>query len=77
MEKSEKNTSNVGKKISALVGLDAHKCSAIAFYIKVILQEAHASLRSLLGAMEAREACEREESGQTPRLGHRKRLPEW
>ena len=65
MKKSEKNTSNVGKKISALVGLDAHKCSAIAFCIKVILQEAHAPLRSILGAMEAREACEREESGQT------------
>ena len=46
-------------------GLDAHKCSAIAFYIKVILQEAHASLRSLLGAMEAREEDEREVSGQT------------
>ena len=72
MEKSEKNTSNVGKKIPALVASDAHKCSAIAFCIKVILQEAHASLRSLLMAMEDREACEREESGQTPRLGRRK-----
>ena len=46
-------------------GLDAHKCSAIAFCIKVILQEAHASLRSLLGAMEAREEDEEEESGLT------------
>ena len=53
------------RKISALVGLDAHKCSALAFCIKVILQEAHASLRSLLGAMEAREENEEEESGQT------------
>jgi len=72
IEKSEKNTSKVGEKIFALMGLDTHKCSALAFCIKVILQEAHASLRSLLGAMEAREACEREESGQTPRLGRRK-----
>ena len=77
IEKSEKNTSNVGKKIPALVASDAHKCSAIAFCIKVILQEAHASLRSLLGAMEAKEEDEEEESGQTPRLGRRKRLPEW
>ena len=37
MEKSEKNTTKVGEKISTLVGLDAHKCSVIAFCIKVIL----------------------------------------
>jgi len=65
IEKSEKNTTNVGEKISTLVGLDTHKCAAIAFCIKVILQEAHAPLRSILGAMEAREACEREVSGPT------------
>jgi len=53
IEKSEKNTTNVGEKIFALVGLYAHKCSAIAFCIKVILQEAHAPLRSLLRAVEA------------------------
>ena len=35
IEKSEKNTTKVGEKISALVGLDAHKCSALAFCIKV------------------------------------------
>ena len=28
MEKSEKNTTKVGEKISPLVGLDVHKCSA-------------------------------------------------
>ena len=65
IEKSEKNTTKVGEKISTLVGLDAHKCSAIAFCIKVILQEAHASLCSILGAMEAREEDEEEESGLT------------
>jgi len=36
IEKSEKNTTKIGEKISALVGLDAQKCAAIAFCIKVI-----------------------------------------
>jgi len=36
MEKSEKNTSKVGEKISTIVGLDVHKCSAIAFALKSI-----------------------------------------
>ena len=62
IEKSEKNTTKVGEKISALVGLDAHKCSALAFCIKV---KKLMLLSGILGAMEAREACEREESGQT------------
>ena len=30
MEKSEKNTSKVGEKISLLVGLDVHKCSLLS-----------------------------------------------
>ena len=42
-EKSEKNTTNIGKKISPLVGLDVHKCSAIAFALIY-----HAPLRSIL-----------------------------
>ena len=43
MEKSEKNTTNVGEKISPLVGLDVHKCSAIAFALIY-----HAPLHSIL-----------------------------
>jgi len=36
VEKSEKSTTKIGEKISALVELETHKCSAIAFCIKVI-----------------------------------------
>ena len=36
IEKSEKNTTKIEEKIAHLVGLDAHKCSALAFCIKVI-----------------------------------------
>jgi len=35
-EKSEKNTTKVGEMLSPLVGLDTHKCSAIAFALKSI-----------------------------------------
>ena len=51
MEKSEKNTSNVGEKISLLVGLDVHKCSAIAFTLKsnnFIQKTHHAPLYRIL-----------------------------
>ncbi|MCD6214317.1 MAG: IS200/IS605 family accessory protein TnpB-related protein [Candidatus Desulfofervidus sp.] len=35
-ERSEAYTTKIGKKLSPLIGLDVHKCSAIAFCIKLI-----------------------------------------
>ena len=50
-EKSEKNTSKVGERISALVGLDVHKCSAIAFAIKSISYNLFRHLITLLSVV--------------------------
>jgi len=47
-EKSEKNTSKVGKKLSPLVGLDVHKCAAIAFCVKVMSSDRFKELMTLL-----------------------------
>jgi len=51
IEKSEKNTSKVGEKISILVGLDVHKCSAIAFAIKVLSYNLFKHLITLLSVV--------------------------
>ena len=50
-EKSEKNTSKVGEKISTLVGLDIHKCSAIAFAVKSISYDLFKKLITLLSVV--------------------------
>ena len=54
-EKSEKNTTKVGEKISALVGLDVHKCSAIAFAIKVLSYNLFRHLMMLLSVASSNE----------------------
>jgi len=55
MEKSEKNTTNIGKKISPLVGLDVHKCSAIAFAVKSISRNLFRHLITLLSGVSSNE----------------------
>jgi len=50
-EKSEKNTTRVGEKISPLVGLDVHKCSAIAFALKSINYNLFRHLITLLSVV--------------------------
>ena len=50
-EKSEKNTSKVGEKISTLVGLDIHKCAAIAFAVKSISYDLFKKLITLLSVV--------------------------
>ncbi|MHC1636159.1 MAG: hypothetical protein ACXQTS_06030 [Candidatus Methanospirareceae archaeon] len=45
--KSEKDTTKVGKKISPLIGLDAHKCSVIAFCVNVISYDCFEELMTL------------------------------
>ena len=54
-EKSEKNTSKVGEKISTLVGLDVHKCSAIAFALKCISYNLFRKLITLLSVVSSDE----------------------
>ena len=51
MEKSEKNTSKVGEKISTIVGLDVHKSSAIAFALKSISYNLFRKLITLLSVV--------------------------
>jgi len=55
MEKSEKNTSKVGEKISTIVGLDVHKCSAIAFALKCISYNLFRKLITLLSVVSSDE----------------------
>ena len=55
MEKSEKNTSKVGEKISTIVGLDVHKCSAIAFALKCISYNLFRKLITLLSVVSSNE----------------------
>jgi len=55
MEKSEKNTSKVGEKISTIVGLDVHKCSAIAFAVKSISYNLFRKLITLLSVVTSNE----------------------
>ena len=55
VEKSEKNTSKVGKKISPIVGLDVHKCSAIAFAVKSISRNLFKNLITLLSVVSSNE----------------------
>ncbi|UYZ40001.1 MAG: hypothetical protein N2V74_07380 [Candidatus Methanospirare jalkutatii] len=50
-EKSEKNTTKVGEKISTIVGLDVHKCSAIAFAVKSISYNLFRHLITLLSVV--------------------------
>ena len=54
-EKSEKNTTKVGEKISSLVGLDVHKCSAIAFAVKSISYNLFRKLITLLSVASSNE----------------------
>jgi len=54
-EKSEKNTSKVGERISHLVGLDVHKCSAIAFALKSISYNLFKHLITLLSVVSSNE----------------------
>ena len=54
-EKSEKNTSKVGEKISTLVGLDIHKCAAIAFALKSISYDLFKKLITLLSVVSSNE----------------------
>jgi len=54
-EKSEKNTSKVGEKISTIVGLDVHKCSAIAFAVKSISYNLFRKLITLLSVVSSNE----------------------
>jgi len=51
VEKSEKNTTKIGEKISPLVGLDVHKCSAIAFAVKSISYNLFRNLMTLLSVV--------------------------
>ena len=55
VEKSKKNTSKVGKKISPIVGLDVHKCSAIAFAVKSISRNLFKNLITLLSVVSSNE----------------------
>ena len=55
IEKSEKNTTKVGEKISPLVGLDVHKCSAIAFAVKSISRTLFKNLITLLSIVSSNE----------------------
>ena len=55
IEKSEKNTSKVGERISPLVGLDVHKCSAIAFALKCISRNLFRHLITLLSVVSSNE----------------------
>jgi len=66
VEKSEKNTSKVGEKISTLVGLDVHKCSAIAFALKCISYNLFKKLITLLSVVSSNE-------GDGSQRGRRKR----
>ena len=50
-EKSEKNTTKIGEKISPLVGLDVHKCSAIASAVKSISYNLFRNLMTLLSVV--------------------------
>ncbi|MCW7074972.1 MAG: hypothetical protein OCU24_03865 [Candidatus Methanospirare jalkutatii] len=54
-EKSEKNTTKVGERISHLVGLDVHKCSAIAFAVKSISYNLFRHLITLLSVVSSNE----------------------
>ena len=54
-EKSEKNTTKVGEKITPLVGLDVHKCSAIAFALKCISYNLFRKLITLLSGVTSNE----------------------
>ena len=65
-EKSEKNTTRVGEKISPLVGLDVHKCSAIAFALKSINYNLFRHLMTLLSGVSSNE-------GDGSQRGRRKR----
>ena len=55
IEKSEKNTSKVGERISTIVGLDVHKCSAIAFALKSISYNLFRHLITLLSVVSSNE----------------------
>jgi len=55
IEKSEKNTTKVGERISPLVGLDVHKCSAIAFAVKNISYNLFRHLMTLLSVVSSNE----------------------
>ncbi|RLE36479.1 hypothetical protein DRJ12_04415, partial [Candidatus Acetothermia bacterium] len=44
--RSEAYTTKLGERLSPLVGLDVHKCSAVAFALKVLDREAFKALRS-------------------------------
>ena len=55
IEKSEKNTTKIGEKISPLVGLDVHKCSAIAFAVKSISYNLFRHLITLLSVVSSNE----------------------
>ena len=55
IEKSEKNTTKVGEKISTLVGLDVHKCSAIAFALKSMSYNLFRHLITLLSVVSSYE----------------------
>ncbi len=46
MKRSEANTTKIGEKVSPIVGLDVHKCSATAFALKVLHYE---GFRELMG----------------------------
>jgi IS605 OrfB family transposase len=46
MKRSEANTTKIGEKVSPIVGLDVHKCSATAFALKVLHYE---GFRELIG----------------------------
>jgi len=54
-EKSEKNTTKIGERISTLVGLDIHKCSAIAFALKSISRNLFKNLMTLLSVVSSNE----------------------
>ena len=45
-KRSEAHTTKLGERLSPLVGLDVHKCAAVAFALKVLDYEAFKALRS-------------------------------
>ena len=45
-KRSEAHTTKLGEKLSPLVGLDVHKCAAVAFALKVLDYEAFKELKS-------------------------------
>jgi IS605 OrfB family transposase len=58
-KRSEANTTKIGRRISPIVGLDVHKCSATAFALKVLHYE---EFRELIGNLFTRSCSSSDET---------------